>query len=70
MFFFCTQIVDQLRQNFVAGKTWSYDFRMQQLKGLRKMLTDHRQDFIQAVHLDVHKPKAEGKNSTILLMNS
>lgn len=42
-------IVEHLRRAFNAGATKSYEWRMQQLKGVEKMLRLHRDEFAEAV---------------------
>ncbi|XP_068124817.1 aldehyde dehydrogenase family 3 member A2-like isoform X2 [Hyperolius riggenbachi] len=49
------QIVDKSRKAFATGKTRSLDFRVQQLKAFRRMLTENEAVFKKALKEDLHK---------------
>ncbi|XP_053561238.1 aldehyde dehydrogenase family 3 member A2 [Bombina bombina] len=48
-------IVDHARQAFATGKTRSLDFRIQQLKSLKRMFIEKETDIIQALKADLNK---------------
>lgn len=54
-----SEVVERSRAAFNNGRTLSVAFRKQQLKQLLKMYKDHQQDFIDALHTDLRKPKME-----------
>ncbi|KAG8451695.1 hypothetical protein GDO86_003765 [Hymenochirus boettgeri] len=49
------QIVDSARRAFMTGKTRSIDFRIQQLKALKQMFTEHENDIVKALKADLNK---------------
>nr|AMJ39510.1 aldehyde dehydrogenase H1 copy 1 isoform [Bixa orellana] len=52
-------LVKQLRANFAAGKTRSYDWRMGQLRGILKILDNHESEIVAALRSDLSKPVHE-----------
>ncbi|MAL18243.1 MAG: aldehyde dehydrogenase family protein [Balneola sp.] len=53
------KLLDRQRTYFRSGATKSVDFRIHQLETLKKMLTQHEQEFNQAVYNDFKKPELE-----------
>jgi aldehyde dehydrogenase (NAD+) len=47
--------VQKLKNSFATHKTKSYDWRVAQLLGLHKMITENRQTLIEAVQRDLGK---------------
>jgi len=54
-----TAIVEGLRASFVAGKTRSLGWRLEQLAGIRRMTTERRADIHAALAKDLGKPDLE-----------
>jgi aldehyde dehydrogenase (NAD+) len=52
-------LVGRLRATFDAGTTRSLDWRREQLKGLRKMLTEREGELLDALAADLGKPRLE-----------
>lgn len=52
-------IVDIQREFFRTGKTLPVDFRIRQLKKLKKAVTDHRKDLEEALHKDLGRAPLE-----------
>jgi aldehyde dehydrogenase (NAD+) len=52
-------IVRRLRATFESGKTRPLAWRFQQLEALRRMLIDREDEILDALHLDVGKPRLE-----------
>eukprot|EP00435_Cladocopium_sp_Y103_P057647 s396_g19.t3 len=50
-----------LRNSFRSKTTWSYDFRMSQLKALEKMLTTENEKMAAAVATDMNRPHFESE---------
>ena len=53
------QVVANARAAFQSGITKPIEWRVQQLRSLNKMLTDHEEDFVKAVYADLRKNKHE-----------
>lgn len=53
------QIVDRQRTAFRAGKSRSYDFRVQQLRRLEAMLRDNENEFAEALMKDLGRCRME-----------
>ena len=51
--------VERLRATFAAGRTQPEAWRREQLKSLKAMLTDHGDEFVDAMRADLHKPELE-----------
>jgi aldehyde dehydrogenase (NAD+) len=49
----------RLRSTFASGRTKSYEWRVKQLEALRKMLVDREDEILDALHVDVGKPRLE-----------
>ncbi|MEI5100860.1 aldehyde dehydrogenase family protein [Streptomyces sp. PmtG] len=58
-------VVARLRATFRSGRTRPLDWRKRQLTGLRALLTEHREDFADALHADLGKPRAEAYRSEV-----
>ncbi len=55
----CTQSVAELRATFASHKTKSYEWRMTQLQGVLRMLTQFEKEFENALISDLGKPQFE-----------
>jgi aldehyde dehydrogenase (NAD+) len=53
-------IVSRLRSTFNSGRTRSIEWRLRQLDSLHKMLIDREDEILDALHVDVGKPRMEG----------
>ncbi|XP_030848836.1 aldehyde dehydrogenase family 3 member A2 isoform X2 [Strongylocentrotus purpuratus] len=60
-------VVERGRAAFRAGKTRSYEARMKHLKDCYRMIQEHRQDFIDAIHKDLKKPAFESNAYEIMM---
>lgn len=58
-------LVERLRTTFRTGRTKPLAWRKEQLNGLRALLTEHGDDIADALHADLHKPRAEAYLSEI-----
>ncbi|MEW2529494.1 aldehyde dehydrogenase family protein [Streptomyces sp. NPDC047071] len=58
-------LVARLRATFRTGRTRPLDWREHQLTRLRALLTEHRDDFADALHADLGKPRAEAYRSEV-----
>lgn len=47
--------LENQREYFANGPTWDIDFRLEQLKKLRKSITDNSDAICEALHKDLHK---------------
>lgn len=56
-----SSILDQQRSYFLSGATRSLSFRINQLKKLRKLITENEEKILIAVEKDLHKPEFENK---------
>ena len=54
-----SSMVKELRDEFLSGKTRSYEWRVTQLKNIIKMSEDREQDIVKALHSDIGKPEFE-----------
>lgn len=54
-------MVDDLRETFLKGKTLPYEFRLNQLKNLQKLLEENAEDIDRALHKDLRRHKMECK---------
>ena len=54
------QLLKTQREFFATGKTLSYEFRLAQLKKLRKVIVDNEQEILVALHKDLRKSDFEG----------
>ena len=54
-----SSMVKELRDEFLSGKTRSYEWRVTQLKNIIKMSEDREQDIVKALHSDLGKPEFE-----------
>jgi len=52
-------LVKELRSQFDSGKTRTYLWRMNQLKGIFRMIKEHEFDIIEALKMDLSKPEFE-----------
>ncbi len=53
-------VVQRLRTTFESGRTRSYAWRVAQLDAIRRMLVDREDEILDALHVDVGKPRLEG----------
>ncbi len=53
-------IVNRLRSTFNSGRTRSIEWRLAQLDSIYKMLIDREDEILDALHVDVGKPRLEG----------
>ncbi|GLT47130.1 hypothetical protein SLA2020_208450 [Shorea laevis] len=63
-------LVNELRLNFAAGKTRSYDWRVAQLKSMIKMMEDHEPEIVAALRDDLSKPEHESSIYEIALLKN
>jgi aldehyde dehydrogenase (NAD+) len=54
------RVVADLRAAFRSGRTRDLQWRRSQLQGLLRMLDEHEDDFVQALHEDLGRPSLEG----------
>ena len=54
------ELVKNQRQYFKTGQTKELDFRIRQLKILKKSIEDHKDEILEALRLDLNKSKLEG----------
>ncbi|MBI2394204.1 MAG: aldehyde dehydrogenase family protein [Deltaproteobacteria bacterium] len=52
--------IARLRSTFASGRTRSIEWRMRQLDAIRRMLVDREDEILDALHVDVGKPRLEG----------
>lgn len=52
-------LVTELRKNFDSGKTKSYEWRISQLEAIAKMLVEKEEEIIDALVMDLSKPRME-----------
>lgn len=55
------RVVGQARAAFRSGRCRSLEFRLQQLKGLERMLQEREQEILAAIHADLHKVRGGGR---------
>jgi aldehyde dehydrogenase (NAD+) len=53
------RIVDSQRNFFASGKTFDTDFRLENLKKLRRLIIQHEPEIVEAIWKDFHKPEFE-----------
>lgn len=58
-------LVAKLRATFATGRTRPLAWREQQLTRLRSLFTEHREDIADALHADLHKPRAESYTAEV-----
>ncbi|OVA07389.1 Aldehyde dehydrogenase NAD(P)-dependent [Macleaya cordata] len=63
-------LVKDLRKSFGSGKTKSYEWRVQQLKSIIKMIDENEEDIVEALRLDLSKPQLESFVSEISMTKS
>jgi aldehyde dehydrogenase (NAD+) len=51
--------IEQLQRTFASGKTKTYDWRISQLKALKKLLTDNTKEITKALNTDLAKSESE-----------
>jgi aldehyde dehydrogenase (NAD+) len=52
-------LVEKLRATFNSGRTRSVEWRMRQLDAIRKMLVDREDEILDALHVDLGRPRLE-----------
>ncbi len=55
--------VQELREAFASGRTRSYEWRREQLEGIRRMLRENEQALCEAMHQDLGRSHFEGWSS-------
>ncbi len=58
-------LVERLRATFRSGRTRSLAWRTGQLRALRRMLTEHGEDFAAALHQDLRKSRTEAYRTEV-----
>lgn len=53
------RVVAELRESYNSGKTRSYEWRVNQLKNLLKLVCENEEEMVQTVHSDLYKPEFE-----------
>lgn len=59
------QWLKQQKSSINGGKTGSLEFRLQQLRALKRSVQQHEREIIQALHQDLHKPEFEAYSTEI-----
>ena len=62
------KILDEHKKFFATGKTKNIDFRIEQLRKLRRAITDNEEAIIDALHQDLHKSRYEAFTTEIGLL--
>jgi aldehyde dehydrogenase (NAD+) len=62
------QIINEHKKFFDTGKTKNIDFRIEQLRKLRRAITDNEEAIIDALHQDLHKSRYEAFTTEIGLL--
>lgn len=52
-------LVKELRETFNSGKTKCYQWRISQLKAIKKMVEENEKNILQAIYDDISKPEFE-----------
>ncbi|KAI3977621.1 hypothetical protein MKX01_004154 [Papaver californicum] len=63
-------LVKDLRKSFLSGKTKSYEWRVEQLKNICKMIDENEQEILDCLRIDLSKPQLEAFVSEISLTKS
>lgn len=66
---FISEIICKQREYFAAGYTSNIEFRVQQLKKLKYLITDSEGRIYRALQLDLHKPMLECFTTEITIIN-
>ena len=53
------RVVAELRESYNSGKTRSYEWRVNQLKNLLKLIEENEEEMVDKIHSDLHKPEPE-----------
>lgn len=64
------QLVRRLRDGFATGMTRDLDWRRHQLVSLQRMLSEHEDDFTQALHDDLGKSAAEARMTELSILSA
>lgn len=64
----CYDIVYAQRLIFRTGKTRSYDFRLKNLKGVRKFLVEREKEIVSAFETDLGKCRNINRFSSLLII--
>ncbi|XP_038899561.1 aldehyde dehydrogenase family 3 member H1-like isoform X2 [Benincasa hispida] len=62
------RVVAELRESYNSGKTRSYEWRVNQLKNLLKLVSENEEEMVQTVHSDLYKPEFEAFAHEIALL--
>jgi aldehyde dehydrogenase (NAD+) len=63
--FGAADLVASLRRSFDAGRTRSYGWRIEQLRGIKRMLDERESDICDALAADVGKPRLEAYSTEV-----
>ncbi|KAL8171945.1 hypothetical protein V2J09_023749 [Rumex salicifolius] len=63
-------MMTELRSAFAAGRTSSYEWRVEQLKAIHRMIEEREQEIIEALRLDLNKPVFESVLYEIVLVKN
>lgn len=53
------ELIAELRRGFDSGRTRSYEWRAEQLKGIARMIEEKEAEIMAALHDDLAKPRLE-----------
>ncbi|MEX2600832.1 MAG: aldehyde dehydrogenase family protein [Balneolaceae bacterium] len=63
-----SELIQKQRIFFQSGRTREISWRNEQLQTLKTILSDHQDDFVDALHEDLHKPPFETLSAEILMV--
>ncbi|XP_042516473.1 aldehyde dehydrogenase [Macadamia integrifolia] len=63
-------LVKELRKTFASGKTKSYEWRVAQLKGIAKLVSEKENELVEALYKDLSKPETEAHVTEISMIKS
>ena len=58
-------LIENQRAYFLTDETKDYAFRIKQLKKLSSLITDHQQDILKALYVDLHKSEFEAYTTEV-----
>lgn len=50
---------------FLSGNTLSYEFRVSQLKKLKRLIIEHQEEILEALYKDLHKSRFEAYSTEV-----
>lgn len=65
-----TDLVSELRVNFMKGTTCGYEWRVSQLKSMIKMLEDREPEIVECLRQDLDKPEFESSIYEVAMLKS